>query len=124
MNTFGRSEKTFRGGLPVWIRVDGVMPCGGTVDLSSLAVGDMIPAGSMVSIGRQGGVATIVKSDEADKLSTVVGLTKNDIYKEHEGITTGTVTVVYAGVIMADRVDVPDEVQALLPRITFVKETE
>lgn len=116
MNTFGRTEKTFGGGVPVWKRVDTILGGGATVDISSLEVGEIIPAGSMIAVADK--VGTIVKSTETEAFASVVGLTRNDIVKE-EGKNIGTATIVVEGVAIAERIDVPAEVQKALTRITF-----
>lgn len=122
MNTFGRTEKTFGGGVAVWQRVDTVMPCGGSIDITALADGEIIPAGSMCAQSVQGGAVTIVKSTDTEALATVVGLLKNDI-KKSGNENYATATIVTEGVIYADRVDVPEAAQKALTNILFVKET-
>ena len=84
--------------------------------ISSLAVGEIIPAGSMIAVADK--VGTIVKSTDTEAFASVVGLTKNDIVKE-EGKNIGTATIVVEGVVIAERIDVPAEVQKALTRITF-----
>lgn len=122
-NTFGRSTKTIGGdSIPVWFRVDSVLPSGVLIDISGKSAGDIIPAGSMVAYDHVGGSASIIAATaESTDLATVNGLLKNDIFVD-EGATKASGTVVIEGIIYSDRVNVPAGARAGIPRITFIND--
>ena len=76
----------------------------------------------MCYLDKQGGTLVIVASTDTENLTKVNGLLLNDIVKE-DGDTAATGAVVTAGSVYADRIDVPDSVQALLKTIHFIKES-
>lgn len=119
-NTYGRTSKTYGGSLPIFLKVDATYPGGGTVDISAAAAGVVYKSGSMCYLDKQGGTLVIVASTDTENLTKVNGLLLNDIVKE-DGGTAATGAVVTAGSVYADRIDVPDSVQALLKTIHFIK---
>jgi hypothetical protein len=121
-NTYGKRSKTIGGSTPVWLEVHGIDRSGGTIDISGLSVGDVIPAGSMCYLDTMGGTLQIIKDTDAADLGKVNGLLFNDVSIE-EGDTYATGAVVYSGNVYADRIPpVPDSVKGQLPMIRFTYE--
>jgi hypothetical protein len=118
-NTYGTRGKTIGGSLPIWLKVNNVDQCGGTIDISGLSAGDIIPAGSMCFLDAAGGTLQIIKDTDTADLGKVNGLLYNDVSIE-EGDTYATGAVVFDGVVYADRIPtVPDSVKVQLPMIRF-----
>lgn len=124
-NTFGKTSNSFGAGKNVWHEVKGQFPVGGVIDLASYAVGDVIPAGSLVALNQSAHTAEIVKASETAKLANVNGLLYNDIYVDaaaKSATGAATATVVYAGEVYVDRLaeGIPSGVS--LPQIVQIKE--
>ena len=122
-NTYGKRSKTIGGSVPVWLEVFRVDYSGGTIDITAMSPGDVIPAGSMCFLDKMGGTLQIVKdTDPQADLDNVNGLLFNDVSIE-EGDSYATGAVVYAGNVYAERIpDVPVAVRAQLPMIRFTNE--
>lgn len=132
-NTYGANTKTIGGDSKViWRKVNGLIQGGGTVSLSDINVGDVIPAGTAVALDVVGGIATICKSaDEvtaAKGSNTMFGLILNDIHKD-EGDVIGTCAVVVDGEIYVNRladdnaIKAAVAVAALSPKIVLLVES-
>lgn len=119
-NTIANASKTIGGGVQVWARVDKKVHFGRAINVASYKAGDVIPAGSMVHFDNESDYATIVKASESEKLSTVNGLTFNDVCIP-EGAVFASVAIVTSGKIWADATDVPKSVEAQLPNIEFIR---
>lgn len=60
-NVFGKDSRTFSPEIqPVWISVDESKLSGGTVDISGLKKGDLIPAALPVYLPKMGGTAQLI----------------------------------------------------------------
>lgn len=127
-NTFGKTSKAYGAGKNIWHEIKGAYPVGGTIlGLADIAVGTVIPAGSMCILNQVAHTITIVKAADTDNLANVNGLLQNDIYvdeavKGENGNATGN--VVFAGEIYVDRLEeaIPATVLANLPMIVAIKE--
>lgn len=125
-NTYGSNSKTYGGGKVVWRTVEEKYPCGATIDISALKVGEMISAGTPVSLKPASHVATVLKDAEAvTKANTakeMFGYVENDVVKE-QGDTVGTCAVVIGGQLYADRCENVEAVvaaNAYCPKVTLV----
>ena len=126
MNTYVYDSLEVGGGRSVWDSIDEKYPKGGRIDISQYEVGDLIPAGSMVILKSAGGLATIVGSEDTDKLEDVNCLLENDIYVR-PGTKAITATCVTKGAIYADRLEfeIPKVVEEKLKGgITIIREVE
>ena len=124
-NTFGATSKAQKAGKNVWHEVKGAYPVGGTIDLASYSVGDVIPAGSMVALNQSNHTAEIVKASDASKLASVNGLLYNDIYVDaaaKSATGAATATVVFAGEVYVDRLAEGIPTGVSLPLIVQIKE--
>lgn len=103
-NTYGSRTKQIGGDSKViWRKVNSKIQSGGTIDLSSYNVGDIIPAGTAVVQETVGGEITLYKGGTLDaKQAYMVGFTENDICKE-EGDTIGTCAIVTDGELYVNR---------------------
>lgn len=101
--------------INVWDRTYEFFPGGGTLAKSTTnKEGDVIPAGTPVSVAKPGGVATI-------NGASPIGLTYEDVVM---GADCCTLTIVTRGVFLASRTKatISAAQEAKLPGITFVKE--
>lgn len=62
-NTYGYKKKTINGGIPVWLRVVGKEISGGKLEKLP-PIGSVLPAGTLVSIERAGGLAKVLNTFE------------------------------------------------------------
>lgn len=122
-NTIAKRSVEIGGDFPVWARVEDVFVGGGTIDVSGMAAGTVIKAGTMVKYNGAGKqVEIIAATASTDKLATVNGLIWNDVCVP-EGAVLATCAVVRKGRIYADRAGIPASVEAKLPMIEFVRES-
>ena len=126
-NSFGTTSKEFAAGKYIWHEVKAKYPVGGVVDLSSYAVGDVIPAGSMLYFNQSTKAVSVILASDTAGLANVNGLLENDIFVDEAAKGTYgavTATPVYAGEIYIDRVAqaIPDSVLANLPQIVAIHE--
>lgn len=124
-NTIAQSNTEIGGHYTVWTRVDKLFQGGGYIDTTAYNAGDVIPAGTMVHFAGAGKQVTIVKAEDTDALASVNGLIFEDVCIP-DGVLVATCAVVRAGRIYADRVNggIPAQVEAQLPMIEFVRESE
>ena len=108
-------------------------PVGGNITNISEYKGKVIPSGSMCQLDQSAHTIKIIKASEiktatqdsaAIEPSTIKGLLYHDVYVDAD-TTYATGAVVFEGMIYADRLEeaVPDEVWAVLPQITPIRET-
>lgn len=132
-NTFGRGQKEFGSGKNIWHKVVNQYPVGGNITNISEYKGKVIPSGSMCQLDQSAHTIKIIKASEiktatqdsaAIEPSTIKGLLYHDVYVDAD-TTYATGAVVFEGMIYADRLEeaVPDEVWAVLPQITPIRET-
>lgn len=57
-NTYGQKSATSKPRIQVWAEVDGRKTGGGTLDMTNLKAGDVIPAGTPVALSKSGGTLT------------------------------------------------------------------
>lgn len=131
-NTFGRGQKEFNSGKNIWHKVVNQYPVGGNITNISDYKGKVIPAGSMCQLDQPAHTIKIIKASEIKTASqsgasvepaTIKGLLYHDVYVDADtGYATGA--VVFEGMIYADRLaeTIPDEVWAVLPQITPIRE--
>lgn len=89
-NSFGRTEKSYGSGKNVWNKILHKYPVGGSLDITNINDGTLIPAGSMVKLALATHVITLVNAKtiadvtaySASKASYAVG----DIVKESNKI--------------------------------------
>lgn len=119
-NTINAHTQSIGGSVQVWARIDKKIHFGRKIDVSSLAAGTVIPAGSMVIWDNTTDTATVVKASDASNLSKVNGLIENEIVVP-DGCVFASCAIVTAGKIWADATDVPTSVEAQLPMIEFIR---
>ena len=118
-------------------RVDTRYQGGGMIDFTGtnpltgkkFAVGDLIPAGTMVQFAGAGKSVVIVPNNTAaEGLKVVNGLIEHDVVIPADAVSV-TCTVVRSGRVYADRVaqganvGLPAGLEAQLPLIEFVRES-
>lgn len=115
-----RSTEMVGGNVEVWIDVQKMIHFGRKIDLTGIAAGTVIPAGTMVHFDNASDFAEIIASNaNNDKLDSVNGLTRHDV-KVVEGTYFASVAIVVQGKLWGDAVDVPARVEnRLFPNITF-----
>lgn len=125
-NTYGSKLKSYGGGKVVWRTVEEKYPCGATIDISALAVGEMIKAGTPIALKPASHVATVLKDAAAVTTATtakqLIAYVENDVVKE-DGDTIGTCAAVVAGQLYVDRCDEKEAAiaaNAYCPKVTLV----
>ena len=115
-----RSAQMVGGNVECWIDVKKMIHFGRKLNLTGIAAGTVIPAGTMVHFDNASDFAEIIKStDNNTKLDSVNGLTRHDV-KVVEGTIFASVAIVIEGKLWGDATDVPERVEArLFPAITF-----
>jgi len=129
-NTYGSKNKEYGGGKTVWRKVNAKYQSGATIDISELAVGDIVEAGTPVSLKPASHVATVLKNagevTAANEAKLVIGYIENDVVKE-DGDTYGTCAVVVDGELYADRCAYDGAVvaaAAYCPKVTLIREVD
>lgn len=134
-NVFGREETSYGGGVNIWHRTYEQYPAGGTIsNASDFYAKGVIPAGSMCQYDQSAKTIKIVLAKDIKTASqtsgkvepkSILGLLYNDVYVK-DGMANAAFTgaVVRKGMVYADRLaeEVPEEVWAVLPGITPVRE--
>lgn len=116
-----KSESYDIGNIPVWLQVDETYPGGATLTLTA---GQKIAAGTPIVVATPGGEGAIYTGAGSEgSAAKPTGLVWNDAYSDTAGRCS--VAVVTKGQVLADRCPdtLTDAVMALLPTITFVKES-
>ena len=115
-----RSAQVVGGDVECWIDVQKMIHFGRKLDLTGIAAGTVIPAGTMVHFDNTSDFATIINAtDNNTKLDSVNGLTRHDV-KVVEGTYFASVAIVVQGKLWGDAVNVPARVEnRLFPDITF-----
>lgn len=118
-NTIAQASEQVGGSVQVWARIDRKLQFGRLINVSGLAAGTVIPAGSMVIWTNASDYATVVTASDTASLSSVNGLTENDVVVP-TGCVYASCAIVTSGKIWADATDVPASVEANLPNIEFI----
>lgn len=116
-NSFNHGSEDFSvGAVPLWARVDEIMPGGAFVPVDTTnTVGKLIPAGTAVSIDKIGGTTTM--GGDAP-----LGLTLEDSYVGADGCSLTVVTRGQINESLSTLTYTAKQKAALQGRILFVKE--
>jgi hypothetical protein len=122
-NVIATYTKTVGGDYPVWIERGDNLQGGGLIKAADFPDTGIIPEGTMVIFNGIGKEVTIVKSTDTTNLTKVNGLIAyNVIIPKDKTLVDATCAITREGKIYADRADIPASVEALLPKIEFVRE--
>ena len=122
-NVMATYSKTVGGDYPVWISRGDNLQGGAKIATTDFPDTGIIPEGTMVIFNGIGKNVTIVKSTDTTNLANVNGLIAyNVVIPKDKTVIDVTCAVTREGRIYADRADIPASVEALLPKIEFVRE--
>lgn len=122
-NVISSYSKTVGGDYPVWIKRGDNLQGGGVINASDFPDTGIIPEGTMVIFNGIGKAVTIVKSTDTTNLTKVNGLIAyNVVIPKDKTLVDATCAITREGKIYADRAGIPVSVEALLPKIEFVRE--
>lgn len=122
-NVMSTYSKTVGGDYPVWIERGDNLQGGALINAADFPDTGIIPEGTMVIFNGIGKAVTIVKSTDTDNLTKVNGLIAyNVVIPKDKTLVDATCAITREGKIYADRAGIPTSVEALLPKIEFVRE--
>ena len=122
-NVIATYAKTVGGDYPVWIERGDNLQGGALINAADFPDTGIIPEGTMVIFNGIGKAVTIVKSTDTDHLTKVNGLIAyNVVIPKDKTLVDATCAITREGKIYADRAGIPTSVEALLPKIEFVRE--
>lgn len=122
-NVIATYAKTVGGDYPVWIERGDNLQGGALINAADFPDAGIIPEGTMVIFNGIGKAVTIVKSTDTENLTKVNGLIAyNVVIPKDKTLVDATCAITREGKIYADRAGIPTSVEALLPKIEFVRE--
>lgn len=119
-NTIGSGSSQIGGSTHIWARVDRVIHAGRKIDVSAMASGTVIPAGTLVEYTYDSEYATIKDSDDSLTVGHHYGLIFNDVCVPDNCIFASCAIVTH-GVVWADAIDVAESQQTHMPGIEFIR---
>ena len=119
-NTIGSDSGSFGGSTHVWARVDRVIHGGRKINVSEMAAGTVIPAGTLVEYTYDSEYATIKTSSDSLAVGHHYGLVFNDVCVPGNCIFASC-AIVISGVVWADAIDVAESQQTHMPGIEFIR---
>ena len=123
-NVMATYSKEVGGDYPVWIKKGDNLQGGGLVNVADIPTDTgVLQEGTMVIFNGIGKAVTVVKSSDTTNLAKVNGLLAERVrIPLDKTVIDVTCAVTREGKIYADRADIPTSVDALLPKIEFVRE--
>lgn len=122
-NVISTYSKEVGGDYPVWIKRGDNLQGGATIKLADFPDSGIINEGTMVIFNGIGQDVTIVAAADTTNLPKVNGLIAyNVVIPKDKTLVVATCAVTREGKIYADRAGIPTSVEALLPKIEFVRE--
>lgn len=122
-NVISTYSKEVGGDYPVWIKRGDNLKGGATIKLADFPDSGIINEGTMVIFNGIGQDVTIVAAADTTNLPKVNGLIAyNVVIPKDKTLVVATCAVTREGKIYADRAGIPTSVEALLPKIEFVRE--
>jgi hypothetical protein len=122
-NVISTYSKEVGGDYPVWIKRGDNLQGGATIKLADFPESGIINEGTMVIFNGIGQDVTIVAAADTTNLPKVNGLIAyNVVIPKDKTLVVATCAVTREGKIYADRAGIPTSVEALLPKIEFVRE--
>jgi len=119
-NTIGSGSDQFGGSTHVWARVDRVIHGGRKINVTGMAPGTVIPAGTLVQYTYNSEYATILTSSSSLSAGNHYGLIFNDVCVPDNCIFASCAIVTH-GVVWADAIDVAEAQQQYMPGIEFIR---
>lgn len=123
-NVMATYSKEVGGDYPVWIKKGDNLQGGGLVNVADIPTDTgVLQEGTMLIFNGIGKAVTVVKSTDTDNLAKVNGLLSERVrIPLDKTVIDVTCAITREGKIFADRAGIPASVEALLPKIEFVRE--